>query len=128
VSTVWYDRALGCVPPGVAQVVVPENPCGHGSPGSPSVAKAFEPFGCRLAAETLDTLRRGRQCQVAARPGIRATQDHQQIDVCRPRPDAFHGRQASLHLGVVECIEIRKIEPAIQDRLGESRRTRFFAG
>jgi hypothetical protein len=76
-------------------------------------------LGRWCGAHALDALDRGCQRQIAARPGVGAPQDHQQVDVRGPRPNSLDRRQLDLHLVIIERLETRKIDAAVEDRLGD---------
>src|SRR5687767_3808941 len=72
-----------------AQVVMPEQPRRHSSPGLPEMAYRSQLFVSRPCGKPLYTLDRYSQGQVAAGPDVRAAQRHQQVYIRSPVPYSF---------------------------------------
>ncbi len=64
-----------------------------------------------------DLLNGGHQGQIAHRPNIGPAQGHEQIDIGRPRADAFELEQAIADGGIVPALECLEIELAVQNCL-----------
>jgi hypothetical protein len=85
--------------------VVPEEAGGDGAVGAPGLREGVE-FGVGGArGEALDLVGRGGEGEVAGRPHVGAPERHQQVDVRRPRADAFDLQQLGARLYVAEAGE-----------------------
>ena len=98
---------------------MPEQACRDRPPGPPRLAELQQRLGIRACRESLGLADRGRERDVADRPHVRSSEDHQQIDRGRPTADPRDGLERGPDPVVVELFEDVEVEGAVEDRGGK---------
>ena len=94
---------------------MPEEAGGGGAPGSPGLGEGVEFGGRRAGGQALQLVRGDGQREVAARPGVRPAERHQQVDVRRPVADPFDFQQLGFRPGVRHPRKRLQVQPTAGD-------------
>src|SRR5262249_43540501 len=94
----------------LAEVSMPEETRGDGTPRAPWNAERFKLFRRRPLAKLLHFLNGRGEREIASWPDIRTAQGAQEINVGGPLADAFEGDEHFARGIVVEVMQIAQIE------------------